>query len=104
MYKIAVIGTADTVKSYRALGLDVFPVDSDEKAKSAFDSLAKPDSDYRIIYIEESFADCMHSELRKYMTSSQLTVCMIPGRGGAQGHGPSAIQSSIERAIGADIL
>ncbi len=48
-YKIAALGDRDSVIGFRALGLDVFPVDSVEQARSTLHRLAK--ENYAIVYL-----------------------------------------------------
>ena len=55
MYKIAVLGDRDSVLGFKALGLDIFPVEGTEEARHTLHKLAKPaagsQSEYAIIYI-----------------------------------------------------
>lgn len=104
MYKIAVIGSGETVVGFRALGLDAFPVAGEEEAKSVFHRLTKQSGDYAIIYVEENLQSCLASDIEKYKDSVAPAVILIPGKDGSLGLGLSALQSAVERAIGADIL
>ena len=49
MYKIGVIGDYDSICGYAALGLDIFPVDSEQDTAHTLKKLAA--NDYAIIYI-----------------------------------------------------
>ena len=40
MYKIGVIGDRESVLGFKAVGLDVFPCDSQEEANKAFKKIA----------------------------------------------------------------
>ena len=102
MYKIAVLGDADSVLGFKALGLDVFPVDSVEKAKSTLRRLAK--EDYAIVYLTEQLAVHMDEELNRYKDALTPAVILIPGKEGSLGIGMANVKKSVERAVGADIL
>lgn len=102
MYKIAVMGDRDSILGFRALGLEVFPEESAAGAKRTLHRLAK--SDYAIIYITEQLARELTEDIARYKDSVTPAVILIPGKSGSLGLGASALQSSIERAVGADIL
>jgi len=104
MYKIAVIGGADTVIGFKALGLNTFPVDSDEAARKTFRELSKPENEYAIIYVEENLAERLADEINKFKDSPTPAVILIPGRDGPLGLGQSALKAAVERAVGSDIL
>lgn len=101
MYKIAVLGDRDSVLGFKALGLDIFPVEGVEEGRQTLHQLAK--EDYAIIYITEQLAQSVRSEIDRYKTSVTPAVILIPGKGGSLGLGAQALQSAIERAVGADI-
>ena len=101
MYKIAVLGDRDSVLGFKALGLDIFPVEGNEEARHALHKLAK--EDYAIIYITEQLAAVLQADINRYKTSVTPAVILIPGKSGSLGLGAQALQSAIERAVGADI-
>lgn len=100
MPKIAVMGDRETVMGFKALGLDVYPVVDPADAKSIFHRLQKPESDYAIIYVEETIAQHLSSEIEKCNDRPVPAVIMIPGREGALGIGRSALETAMKRAIG----
>lgn len=102
MYKIAVLGDADSVLGFKALGLDVFPVDSVEQAKSTLHRLAK--ESYAVVYLTEQLAVHMDEELARYKDELTPAVILIPGKEGSLGIGMANVKKSVERAVGADIL
>ncbi len=107
MYKIAVLGDRDSVLGFKALGLDIFPVEGTDEARSTLHKLAKPaagaQSEYAIIYITEQLASALQADVDRYKTSVTPAVILIPGKSGSLGLGARALQSAIERAVGADI-
>ena len=89
MYKIAVLGEIESVIGFSALGLSVFPVE---------------DQSYAIIYVTETWYDCLHEQIEKHKDSVTPAVILIPGSGGTLGLGQSALDAAVERAVGANII
>ena len=102
MYKIAVLGDPDSVLGFKALGLDVFPVESVDEAKSTLHRLAK--ESYAVVYLTEQLAVHMDEELARYKDELTPAVILIPGKEGSLGIGMANVKKSVERAVGADIL
>ena len=102
MYKIAVMGDADSVLGFQALGLEVCPVDGPEEGHLALHRMAK--ENYAIIYMTEQLASQLSQEIHRYHDSVTPAIILIPGREGSLGIGMNNIQQSIQRAVGADIL
>ena len=61
MYKIAVIGDRDSVLGFRALGLDVFPIEDTDAGRRTLHRLAQ--EDYAVIYITEQLAQHLTAEI-----------------------------------------
>ena len=101
-YQIAAVGDKDSVLGFKALGLSVFPAESAEEAKSILHRLAK--EDYAVIYLTESLAAPLESDIDRYKDSLTPAIILIPGKEGAQGIGMGNIRRAVERAVGADIL
>ena len=101
MLKIAVIGGRDTVMGFKALGLETCFVESPDEARHTLHRLAK--ENYAIIYITEQLAADISADIAKYKTSVTPAVILIPGKTGSLGLGAQALQSAVERAVGADI-
>ena len=100
--KIAVMGDRESVIGFKALGLDTFPVEEADKAKTLLRRLAA--EDYAIIYITEQLAQELTAEIDRYKSLPSPAVILIPGKGGSLGIGERALHQSVERAIGSDIL
>ncbi len=101
MFKIAVLGDRDSVLGFKALGLDTFPVEDTEEARRALHKLAK--EEYAIIYVTEQLAVTLQADIDRYKTAVTPAVILIPGKSGSLGLGAKALQSAVERAVGADI-
>lgn len=106
MYKIAVMGSPDTVMGFKALGLDTVPVRTGEEACSRFRELTRPGQgdEYAIIYVEENLAQALEEDMARFKDSPRPAVILIPGKNGPLGLGQSALKTAVERAVGADIL
>ena len=101
-YRIAVVGDWESVMGFRALGLDTYPVSQPEEARRKIHELAK--SDCAVIYLTEQLAAELTDVLDRYKDELRPAIILIPGRAGSLGIGKKNILSSIERAVGADIL
>ena len=104
MLKIAVIGGRDTVMGFKALGLETFPAADSAQALKTLRKLTKDTNDYAIIYIEETLAVNIQSEIDKFKDSPTPAIILIPGREGSIGIGQSALKAAVERAVGTNIL
>ena len=101
MYKIAVLGDRDSVMGFKALGLDTFFVDEADEARHTLHRIAK--EEYAIIYITEQLAQLVPADIARYKTETTPAIILIPGKSGSLGLGAQALQTAIERAVGADI-
>ena len=107
MYKIAVIGAPDSVIGFKALGLDTYPVDNCQAARKTLHEIAKPmenGDEYAIIYLEETMAAEILSDVSRYTDKPSPAIILIPGREGPIGIGQSALKEAVEKAVGSDIL
>ena len=102
MYKIGVIGDRESILGFKAVGLDVFPVDDPEEARKILKRIAK--EDFAIIYITEQLYQYMMDEVDEYTDSRLPAIIPIPGKDGTLGIGMTSVKKSVERAVGADIL
>lgn len=102
MYKIAVMGDRDSILGFGALGLEVFPAEDLQEARHTLHKLAR--EEYAIIYMTEQLASQLSAEIARYNDSVTPAIILIPGKSGSLGLGESALQSAVERAVGADIL
>ena len=101
MYKIAVLGDRDSVMGFKALGLDTFFVEEADEARHTLHRIAK--EEYAIIYITELLAQLVPADIARYKTETTPAIILIPGKSGSLGLGAQALQTAIERAVGADI-
>ena len=101
-YQIAVVGDKDSVLGFKALGLATYPVDSMDQARTTLHTLAK--ENFGIIYLTETLAANMESDIARYKDELTPAIILIPGKEGSLGIGMQNIKKAVERAVGADIL
>lgn len=102
-YKIAVMGSSDTVTCFKALGFDCYAVDSSAQAEEIFSKISLPEAGYAIVYMEESYAQSLSDAVVRFKDDPTLAVIPIPGREGSLGYGRTALASAVEKAIGFNI-
>ena len=102
MYKIGVIGDRESILGFKAVGLEVFPVDDPETARKTLKRIAK--EDFAIIYITEQIYQYLLKDVDEYTDSRLPAIIPVPGKDGTLGIGMTSVKKSVERAVGADIL
>lgn len=103
--RIGVIGGRDTVMGFKALGLDTFPADGPAEAGKILRRLTRESGEsYAILYLEETLAAQLQSEIDKFKDSPTPAIILIPGREGSIGLGQQALRAAVERAVGTNIL
>ena len=102
MYKIAVMGAYDSIYGFAALGLDTFPVKTQEEGIHTLRRLAA--GDYAVIYITEALAAELKEEIEKYREQQLPAIIQIPGVAGNTSEGITGVKKSVEQAVGSDIL
>ena len=103
MYKIGIIGERDSVLAFMALGFSVHEADNVERAEEILHSLVKS-GEYAVIFLVENYAMEMSEATAKYKDLPLPAITVIPGVSGGTGYGMANIKTSVERAVGADIL
>ncbi|WP_312651749.1 V-type ATP synthase subunit F [Aminipila sp.] len=102
MHKIGVIGDRESVRGFKAVGLDAFPCVSTEEAKKTLNKIAK--EDYVIIFITEGLCKDMQETMDNYREMRLPAIIPIPGVDGNYGVGFGNLKKLVEKAVGADIL
>lgn len=102
MYRIAVMGDQDSVLGFKALGLEICPVDTPEQGREALHRFAK--ENVAIIYMTEQLASQLTADIARYKDALTPAIIMIPGKEGSLGIGMANVTTAVERAVGADIL
>ncbi len=102
MYKIAVLGSYDSIYGFAALGLDTFPVEDAKQGAEKLKTLAE--NNFAVIYITESLAKELSHEIAKYEERVLPAIIQIPGISGNTGAGVQKVKDCVEKAVGSDIL
>ncbi len=102
MYKIAVIGDRESIVGFASIGLDTFEINDKAIAAAKLKSLAQ--DGYAVIFITEALAAEISEEILKFKDNVIPSVVLIPGVTGNTGEGMTAVNRSIERAVGSQII
>lgn len=99
--KIAIIGEKESILPFKAVGVDVFPV---ERYFEAVEILKKLARDYSVIFVTEDLAKEIEETLDRYRVKPFPAIIPIPKASGSDGYGMENISKNVEKAIGIDIL
>ena len=102
MHKIGVVGDKDSILSFKALGIDVYPVITKEEARSTMDEMSI--KDYGMIFVTEQVAVMIESTIERYNREVLPAVILIPNNQGSLGIGLKKIDEYVEKAIGSNIF
>ncbi len=102
MVKIAVLGDTESIKGFACVGLDIFPCDDPGNAASLFRKLTG--GEYGIIYMTEALASQLKEEIARFDTALLPAIIPIPGVTGNTGIGIARLSTSVEKAVGSDII
>ncbi len=102
MYKVAVVGDKDSVLAFKALGVDVYPVNEAEESRKVIDRLAR--DKYGIIFITEQAAQEIPETIDRYNRIMTPAVILIPSNQGTLDIGMQRIKDNVEKAVGSNIL
>ena len=102
MHKVAVIGDAQSVLAFKALGLAVYTPENPNRTRNQLDACAK--EGVGVIFITEELAEQVPETIERYDEQLTPAIILIPSAGGSLGHGQAKIDKNVERAIGSNIL
>ncbi len=112
-YRIAVVGSRETVAGFALLGADVVPVDSGKQAVEELLRLKKEVVNeggidrnmYAIVFITEDLASGISADDEKKLARGALpAIIPLPSHEGSTGYGLQRLKRIVERAVGSDIL
>ncbi len=97
MYKTAIIGDKESIYGFNAIGIEIFPVFSAEKAGEIIKRLSN--MVYALIYVTQDVAEKTLKVIDEYADSPLPAIIPIPGiKGGS--YGADNLQKMIQRATG----
>lgn len=101
-YKIAIIGSPDSILGFSALGVNTFGVLNLEETKNALNTIQK--EDYAIVFVTEDWYEKTRKEIEKLQKLTLPAIISIPSQTGTTGGGVKNLRKIIEQAVGSDIL
>ena len=113
-YKIAMIGSRETIGGFAMLGVDTVPAENTEEAvvhlfrlrkETAPDEAGIERNVYAIIFITEDLASGISPDDEKKLARGALpAIIPLPSDRGSTGYGLDRLKRIVERAVGSDIL
>ena len=100
--KAAIIGDANSVKGFAAVGLDVFTTQDASEVSRLLRRL--DNGQYAVIYITEALFSELEEEIDAYAERPIPAIIPIPGTSGNTGIGQRNVSKSVKRAVGSDII
>ena len=100
--KCAVIGDRDSILLFKAVGIEVYPVENGEQANKTLHRLAR--HGYAVVYVTEAMYPGCEETIREFQGEVYPAIIPIPDVTGTQGIGMRAIKDNVEKAVGLDIL
>ena len=83
-YKIAILGTQDSVLGFKALGLDVFGVSSVEDSRAALDTIQEK-NEHAGVFITEDWMEKLEDRIAKFSGQSLPAILPVPSQKGSTG-------------------
>jgi V/A-type H+-transporting ATPase subunit F len=102
MVKMAVMGDAESIKGFAAVGLDIYPCEQGEDAAALLRRLVN--AEYGVIYITEQLAAGLEKDIQKLDEQLTPSVVPLPGVSGNNGVGRTWLKQAVEKAVGSDII
>ncbi len=99
--RIGIIGEADSILAFKAIGVETFGVSSPVDAEDYIKEMSR--KDFKVIFITETLAEKLKAFLKTYKSRTYPAIIPIPA-GESTGFGMKGIKEDMEKAIGADIL
>ena len=98
---IAVVGDKYSVLAFKAIGVDVFPVEGEIQARETVHTLARS---YSVIFVTEKVAVAADMYIKRYKSRAYPVIVPIPSAEGSMNLGLKGIDANVEKAIGANVF
>lgn len=102
-YKIAILGSADAVSGFRAVGVDAIAAQNIEQAQSSFKEVYDS-TKYAVLFVTEDWMDKLQPFINELPPKALPAVVAIPSQAGSTGAGLYNLKRIVEQAVGSDIL
>lgn len=113
-YRIAIVGSRQSVQGFSLLGADIVPAESTAEAIAELYRLKKvmtkddrgvERNAYAIVFVTEDLASGIPPEDEKKLARGALpAIIPLPSHRGSSGYGLARLKRIVERAVGSDIL
>ncbi len=110
-YQIAIVGPADTITGFTALGVRAFPAHTADEALAALRTIKLQTTDpaaterYAVVcIIEELVAMVDPGEYSKIVAGPLPAVVLLPGPKGTEGFALTQLRRLAERAVGSAVI
>ena len=102
MPEIAMIGDKDSILGFKALGVEIFPVDNKDESAEVLQEVVK--QEYKVAFITEQVAPSPEELANIIGNRTFPVVTLIPSNRGSSGLAIQRLKALVRRAAGADIL
>ena len=102
MSEIAMIGDRDSILGFKALGVEIFPVNAKSESTEALHQVIK--QEFKVAFITEQMAPSPEEIASIIGDRTFPVVTMVPSNRGATGLAMQRLQMLVRKAAGADIL
>ncbi len=110
-YSLAIIGPADTVSGFKALGVDMFAATTAEEALDHLRNIKKQTlsteagKKYAVVCVIEDLVSLVdQAEYAKVVSGALPAVVLLPGLEGSSGFAIERLRGLAEKAVGAAII
>lgn len=110
-YHIAIIGPAETVSGFRAMGVESFPAQTGAEALEQLRTIkqlttsADSEKQYAVVCIIESLmTDVDQTEYAKVASGPLPAMVLLPGPEGSKGFALERLRGLAEKAVGSAII
>ncbi len=98
--KIAAVGSKQSVLGFKALGAEVFSVDTEEDLHNIKSQITG--SDFAAVLITEDVAKKHHDFIESLYGQALPAILVVPSVSGASEMGKDGLKKILERALGSD--
>jgi len=99
---IAFLGSKDTVKGFKPLGVAIYPSADRESAVQALRACLQ--EGFAIVCVAEEIAVLLEQELKALRFEPTPAILVVPSMTGSTGLGLRRLKTLVEKAVGADIF
>lgn len=113
-YRIAIVGSRQSVRGFALLGADIVPAETTDEAIAELYRLKKhmtkddkgaERQTYAIVFVTEDLASGIPAEDEKKLARGALpAIIPLPSHHSSSGYGLARLKRIVERAVGSDIL